>query len=449
MTEPETADDTQKKAAVDTAGEKETAEPEETAKDTGTDSLVRLTIDVPWKDVEKEMDEALAQHALEMKLPGFRRGKVPLEVVKSRYKEVIKDDVVKKIVEKALYEKIETDEIRIASPPVMEKLDYREGENLKAEIAVEVFPTIEIPELETVEVEIPADRLKFEEYNEEKQIDAVLERNRREVPVTGREIRGGDYVVLKYQSKMLQSKRMTPKKTAQFQVKEEEEFEILDLYKELPGKKIHDSITLKRTYPDDYKKKPWAGKELEHYITVESIFEMKKPELNEVFLKSIGFDDVAGFKQKMKDEYRHYMQNQVEEKKVKFILGRLIETVVFTVPEGVLAEGLERTASQYPYNKLDFNDEKGGDIMAALKAETERSVRISLITDAIREKYNLAVSNDELEKEYKTIAEKNNVPLKEVRKAYMNKENVRQLRENLLNEKVVGLLKEKVKIKEI
>ncbi|NIM15121.1 MAG: trigger factor [Candidatus Aminicenantes bacterium] len=442
MTEAETAD-VNGKAAVDTAGEKET----------GPSSSVRFTIDVPWEDVEKEMDEAMAQYAAEMKMPGFRKGKVPVDMLKSRYREAIKDEVVNKIVEKAVYEKIETDRIRIAAPVEIEKLDSEEGKGVKAEVAVEVFPTIELPELETIEVEIPSAELKFEDYNEEKQIDAILERNRRQVPVVSRGIKEDDIVTLKYQSKILQTKRMTPKKTARFSVNEKEEFEILDLYKELIGKKMNDSITLKRTYPDDYKKKPWAGKELEHYITIESVMEMKKPQLNEVFLKSIGFEDEAAFRKKMKEEFDQYNRRQVEEKKVKTVMDKLTDIIAFTVPRAVVEQEAARAASQYPHNMLSFrDDEQGRAYMEALKKETERSLRVSLITQAIVEKYKLAVSNDDLEKEYKTIAQKNNVPLKDVRKAYMNKENkenLEQLRETLLNEKVVGLLKETVKIKEV
>jgi trigger factor len=435
---------------AETAGIKNEADADVTA---GADSLVRFTIDVPWEDVEKEMDEATAQYAADMKMPGFRKGKVPVDMLKSRYRGAIKDEVVNKIVEKAVYEKIETDNIRIAAPAEIEKLDVEEGKGVKADVAVEVFPTIELPELDTIEVEIPSARLKFEEYNEEEQIDAFLERNRRQVPVVSREIKEDDMVTLKYQSRILQTRRMTPKKTARFSVNEKEEFEIRDLYQELIGKKLNDTITLKRTYPGDYQKKPWAGKELEHYITIEGVMEMKKPQLDEVFLKSIGFENEAAFKSKMKEEFENYNREQVEEKKVKLIMDKLTEIIGFTVPRSVVEQEAARTASRYPHNILSFrDDEQGRAYMEALKKETERSLRASLVTQAIVEKYNLAVSNDDLENEYKTIALKNNVPLKDVRKAYMskeNKENLEQLRETLLNEKFVGLLKETVKIKEV
>jgi trigger factor len=449
----EAADGVQKKAAVDTSGEKETAESEETAKDTEASSAHRFTIEVPWQDVEKEMDEAVTQYAADVKMPGFRKGKVPVDMLKSRYQGAIKDEVVNKIVEKAIYEKIETDKIRIAAPVRIEKLDIEEGKGVKAEVVVDVFPSIELPELEAIEVEIPSAQLKFEDYNEEKQIDVVLERNRRQVPVVSRGINEDDIVTLKYQSKILQTKRMTPKKTARFSVNEKEEFEIRDLYKELIGKKMNDSITLKRTYPGNYNKKPWAGKELEHYITIESVMEMVKPQLNDVFLKSIGFEDEAAFRKKMKDEFDQYNRRQVEEKKVKYIIDKLTDIIEFTVPRAVMEQETARTASQYPHNMLSFkDDEQRRTYMDILKKETERSLRVSLITQAIIEKYNLAVSNDDLEKEYKTIAQKNNVPLKEVRKVYMNKENkenLERLRETLLNEKVVDLLKKAVRLKEV
>jgi trigger factor len=414
------------------------------------DLLVKFTITVPHTKVEEEFNEALLKYANEIKLPGFRQGKVPIEVIKSRYKEVIQDEVVGKVVEKAVFEKIETDKMKIISRPEVKNIDYKEGKDITADIEVEVSPPVELPYLETIEVKIPAAELKVEDYDEKKQIDLVLEAHKRQVPVR-RAIKAGDYVMLKTQAKILQTKRMTPRKSTRYLVNEKEPFEILDLAKEIIGKTIDDNLTIRRSYPGDYHKKPWAGKEIQHYITIESVFEWVKPELNQDFFKSIGFDDEESFKKKLKEEYDRMNSQQVEDKKLKHIIDTLCETIVFQLPRGMVEHEAARMAEQqqqrYPVDFKDENQVK--EHIDSLKGEAEKSVRFSFIVEAIKEKFNLEVSSDDLEKQYKNIAEKNNLPVKEVRKFYMNKENAQNLKDTLLREKVMDLIKGKVEIKEV
>lgn len=449
------AEKTVKKETKKTEAKKEEVKPvskEKKEEKKDKDLLVKFTITVPHTKVDEEFNEALLKYANEIKLPGFRQGKVPIEVIKSRYKEVIQDEVVGKVVEKAVFEKIETDKMKIISQPTVKNIDYKEGKDITADIEVEVFPTIELPYLETIEVKIPAAELKVEDYDEKKQIDLVLEAHKRQSPVR-RPIKEGDYVMMKTQAKILQTKRMTPRKSIHYLVNENEKepFEILDAAKEIIGKSIGDNLTFRRSYPEDYHKKPWAGKEIEHYITIESIFEWVKPELNKDFFKSIGIDDEESFKKKLKEEYDRLNTQQIEDKKIKHIIDKLCETIVFPLPQGMVEHETARMAEQrqqrYP---MDFKDEKQiKKHMESLKPEAEKSARFSFIIEAIKEKFNLEVNSDDLEKQYKSIAEQNNLPLKEVRKFYMNKENAQNLKDSLLREKVMDLIKGKVTIKEV
>lgn len=432
---------------VETGGVEQTTEtaPEEKK----SELTVRFTVQVTNKKIEKEIEETTARYAGEIKMPGFRKGKVPIEVVKSRFKEAIEDEVINKLVEKAVFNRIEKDKLKIASQPQVEKLDYKEGKTLKADIEVEVFPTVDLPELADIEVEIPSAELAYDSFDEAKQVDAVLEGNRRRTPVVAREIKDGDYVMIEYQSKILKTKKMTPRKSSHYIVNETEEFEILDLYKDMTGKKIDDNFTITRTYPSDYKKKIWAGKDIEHYITVNSVFEMVKPQLDDAFLKSIGFDDETSFKARLKEEYEAYNDNRIEEVKLKYITEKLIDTINFEVPKGMVEQEAMRALSQYQ-EQLNLTDKSQAKVLLeSMKGEAEKSVRWSFIFDAVKTKHNIDVGGDDLENEYKVIAEKNNAPLKEVRKAYMNKENAKHLKEGILKKKVMDLLKETVKVKEI
>lgn len=428
---------------------KEEKELEKKEKEDG-ELIVRFSIEVSKEEIEKNFEETAASYASEIKLPGFRVGKVPIEVVKNRFKDAIDEEVLKKVIEQAVDDRIKKDKIKPASRPEVEKIDRKEGENLKADIKVEVYPEITLPDLETIEITVPAKDIRLEEYDEQKNIDAFLEANRRSKPVSGREIREKDYVTFKFQSKMLDTKRMTPKKDSIYVVSKEAPTEIPDLYNDMIGKKREDKITLKRKYPVDYKKKIWAGKEIEHYIEIVDILELVKPNLDKEFLQSQGFPDENTFRERLKEDYAQYAKNYRENKIDQLISDRIIEIIQFPVPFALVEE---EAAAMMLKSGREVNFEKEEELkemMVPFLVEAEKKLKYSLIMNAVKEKFKLEISADELENEYGKIAGKNRLPIKEVRKYYLNsKHEMQHLKEFLLVVKATNLLREKIKIKEV
>ncbi|MCX6578857.1 MAG: trigger factor [Candidatus Aminicenantes bacterium] len=413
--------------------------------------IVEFTIEIKKEEIEKKFNETLDKYAAEIKLPGFRAGKAPMEVVRNRLKDAVSEEVVNQMLSEAVMEKINKEKMRVISKPIVKKLEHEEGKDLRAEMAMEVLPEIELPDLETLEIEIPVKDLEHEPFDEQKTIDRLLESHMRQVPVTDRGIKGNDMVMLKYQSKILATKRMDRIKSNYYLAMKKDAFEILDLYDEIVGKNIHDRLTVKRTYPADYQKKIWAGKEVEHYIEIEKIFEMVKPNLDEKFLKARGVNDEAELKQRLKEEHEEHSKMHREEKKTGFIIDKLSEAINFPLPHALVEEEMTRMIQQNPYqftfNHHDENERKK--VVETLKASAEKSVRSSLIIETVKEKYNLKVTSEDLENQYKSIAATNHLEFKEVRNYYMKPENKDYLEESLISSKVVDLLKEKIKIKEV
>jgi len=450
--------------SMETPGTPETPAAAETAEKPGTGTapapeaetqenqlIVEFTIEIKKEEIEKKFNETLDKYAADIKLPGFRAGKAPIEVVRSRLKDAVNEEVVNQALSEAILEKINKEKLRVISKPVIKKLDHEEGKDLKAELAVEVLPEIALPDLETLEIEIPVKELEHEPFDEQKTIDRLLESHMRQVPVTDRGIIGNDMVVLKYQSKILATRRMDRIKSNYYLAMKMDAFEILDLYDEIVGKNIHDRLTIKRTYPAEYQKKTWAGKEVEHYIEIEKIFEMVKPSLDEKFLKARGVNDEAELKQRLREEHEAHGKMHREEKKTGFIIDKLSEAINFPLPHALVEEEMTRMIQQNPYqfafNHQDENERKK--VAEMLKDSAEKAVRSSLIIDAVKEKYKLKVSGEDLENEYKRIAATNHLEFKEVRNYYMKPENKEYLEDSISSIKVVELLKEKIKIKEV
>lgn len=405
------------------------------------DLFVEFTVKIKNREIEKNFDEALLNYAEEIKLPGFRKGKAPLEVVRSRLKDSIRAEVIGKMLQEAIFKKIQEDKLKIVSEPKIQKIDSEEGKDATAKVMVEVMPEVNLPDLEAMEVEIPAKDLEIEPYDEQKAIDRVLMANQRQAPVTGRGIKDNDMVTIKYQTKNLETKRMERRKDSYYMVVKDSPSEILELYDAIFGKKTGDKLTIKRKYPADFKKKIWAGKEMEHTIDIDNVYEMAKPDLDETFIKAQGFKDEAEFKKKLHEQYQEYSKQQQQDKKVTAVIDKLSETVDFLLPQTLVEAEMSRMAQQNPYQ---FQNS-----MELLKTNAEKSVRFSFIVQAVTDKYNLKVVTDELNKEYISIAEHNRLDVKEVRNFYSKKENREQLEDQLLRQKVVALLKEKIKVKEV
>ncbi|MCU0289779.1 MAG: trigger factor [Acidobacteria bacterium] len=413
---------------------------------------VEFTLEIKKEEIEKKFDETLDKYAADIKMPGFRAGKAPIELVRSRFKDAIQEEIINEMLNEAVLKKINTEKLRVLTKPVVKKLDYQEGQDLKADMVMEVIPDINLPDLDTMEIEVPTKELEHEAFDEQKAIDRLLSAQMRQAPVTDRGIKENDMVTLKYQSKILATKKIDRTKSEYYMViKNNNTFEIIDLYDDILDKKIHEQMTLKRTYPADYKKKAWAGKEIEHYINIDAIYEMVKPELDEKFFKTQGVNNEDELKQRLQQEHDEHAQMHREDKKTGFIIDKLNEMINIPVPRALVEEEMTRMYRENPYQfAFNYKDEiKKNNVLEVLRNRAEKSVRFSFILDAIKEKYNLKVTSEDLENQYKSIADRNHWEYKEVRNFYMKPENKSYLEDNLLKVKIFDLLKEKIKVKEV
>jgi trigger factor len=411
--------------------------------------LRRFQISIPREDIAKEIDTLAVQYSQKVKMPGFRQGKVPIDVVKKVYKQALEEEDIQQAVSKLAFARIEKDKITIASEPYVEKMDHPEGQDCVADIAVEMLPDIQLPDLQTLQVKIPGATLKGEPYDEAKQIELIMEANKRSLPVKDRPIQDSDLALLLVQSTDLASKRKWPRQESYFMMNKENKTEISGLYDELLGKKIADKFTIQRSYTAEAAKKAWSGKKIEHQVEIKSIFELKKPELDENFFKSLGLKNVEEFKLKLKEEYEHRQEHQKNEQIMDKIYERLLESSSFPIPRSLVEQEAARLLTQ---NKrpLNFkNDEEKNKLKELLFSQAEKSVRLSLILEQVRKQYKIDVSNEDIEKEYAHLAKHNSLPEKEIKKYYEEQKKTDELKDHLLNVKLNEFIKEKIKIKEV
>lgn len=411
--------------------------------------LRRFQVTMGQEEIAREIDRLAEEYSHTLKMPGFRQGKVPVDVVKKVHQQALREEVIQQAVGKLAFARIEKDKLAIAGEPYVETMDDRDSEGFQADIAVEVLPEVELPVLEELKVEIPAAVLKGEAFDEAKQIEHVLDANKRSLPVTGRAVAENDLVLLLEQSTDAASRKKWPRQETYFMMNRENPSEIPGLFDALLGKKAGEKLTIQNDYPANAGKKAWAGKKIAHQLEIKALYELKKPELDGDFLKSLGVKSAEEFKAKLKEEFQHHQEHHRDEALMEGIYEKLLASASFPVPRSLQEQEVARRLSQNR-QPLNFKDE--GDkarFKETIFAQAEKSVRLSLILDKVREKFQITVDDADLEKEYAHLAKHHALPEKEIRKYYGEPKKAEELKDHLLHDKVSAFIREKIEVKEV
>jgi len=401
--------------------------------------------------IEEQIEITLQGYVSQVKLPGFRLGKVPFDVVKSRFYEAAEDEVVGKMLEETIMSHIRKENLNVIDSPTVEDIDRPKGGDVTAKVTVQLVPELTLPELSGLECTIEKNGLGYEVFEEEREIGKVLEANKRRFPVTDREIQEGDFVVLKFQSKNLENKRMTPRKESYYEVKKGNEHELGDISAELIGKRSGEKVSIIQEYPEDYQRSAWQGKKFEHQIEISQHFEMQKPVLDDDFAIKHGYESQIKFKEKMKEEFDAYQKKVLEDRKIEAIIKTLVSAVDFVVPKKLLTQELSRLIQNPERYAQDFHQfENDRDILfARIKEDAERNVRFSFIIEKLIKEKDLKINQEDLDAEYDRLAITNNADVKQIKKYYHEAKHREQLKDVLLKRKVIDLLKESVSVKEV
>lgn len=411
--------------------------------------LRRFQISMGPEEIDREIEQLAGGYRDKMKMPGFRQGKVPLDVVKKVHQQALREEVIQQAVGKLAFARIEADKLAIAGEPYVEKMDDLGTAGFQADIAVEVFPEVEIPDLSGLRVELPAAVLKEEAFDEARQVERVLEANKRSVPVQGRAVAENDLVLLQVQSTDAASRRKWPRQESYFMMNREAPGEITGLFDALMGRNGGETLSLANDYPADAPKKAWAGKRIEHQVEIKAVFELKKPQVDEEFLKSVGVKSADEFKVKLREEHRHHQEHRRDEAVLEAIYEALLNASRFPVPRSLQEQEVTRRLAQNR-RPLNFKDEEEkAKFKDMIFAQAEKSVRLSLILDKVREAHQVEVLPADLDKEYAHLAEHHALPEKEIRKYYRDEKKAAELKEHLLQVKINELLKEKIKVREV
>jgi trigger factor len=398
-----------------------------------------IELDIEADEVMKEFERIVTQFSSRAKIPGFRPGKVPRDIVKQRFYPEIKESLINSLVPKALSTELKTQNLNPVGMPVVNDLHFKEGQPLHLKAQFEVWPEFNLPEYKKIKVKNKNISVTDQEINQS--LEELRLRSAQYIPVEGRGVLEEDYVVVELRGKDLKTKKFFPQEKVVILAGHAENEEILN--KKLIGSTRGEEKNFTIDYDKNHQNKKLAGKKIEYNLKIISIKEKKLPVLDDEFVKEFGeYKSLNDLKEKIKKEIISSKEKATKQDMAEEIIKKISDKLSIGLPENLVEQEymaimrrLLSSPTQQDIKKEDLERLKGEG-----KKKAEQNLKNHLILKKIAEKESLKVSDQEMHEEFKEIAKANNLPLAQVIDS-VNKEGKREeLRSSILFKKTVDFL---------
>lgn len=387
-------------------------------------------ITITAAEISSKVDEELAAMSHRVKIPGFRPGKVPMDMMRKRYgssalRDAL-DEAMKSGIDKLLSEKKLVPSLY---PGIKPEGQYQEGKDFKYSVSFEVFPKtpdVNASSAKLTKLVVPVSDSEIDEGSKR-----LAEKFKGFDPITEkRQARNGDVLVIDFEGKM-DGKPFAGGSSQDFRLELGSRSFIEGFEEALIGTGKDQKISFPVNFPSNYWNKEFAGKPAEFTVTVKDILEPKIPEINEDFAKRFSFASLDELRGKIKEQIEKDFAEVSYNRLKKDLLDWLDENYKFEVPQGMVELDLRAINQQ-----LQGSEEK---LDADPRALAERRVRLGILLADIGNKNNLKVTVDEIRQ---AVAQKARLfPGQEhkVVEFYKNDVNaVDQLKGELLEDKVIN-----------
>lgn len=365
-----------------------------------------LEISVPVADVEKETERVAADLQKKVRLPGFRPGKTPVGMVKSRFANEIRQDVIESLVPKFFHEAATKEGLQVVGRPNVVDVHFHDGEPLKFKAEFEVAPTVELGEYRGLTVTYSEPTVSDEDVNE--RIEGIRDQKAEYVNEEPRALADGDYAVVALES----LSGIEPKISQdELMMKIGDEATLKEFSENLTGASPEDVREFDVTYPEDYDRDQLAGKTIKFKATVKAVRRKELPELNDEFAKDLGdFQTLEEFKSTVRNTILREREHQAQEAAKHDLIDKLVDSHDFPIPEAFLDRQIEMNVE----NQLRQLAAQGMDprqlkldwakVKESQSARAARDVKASLLLDKVADAESINPTEEEIDAEVNRIA---------------------------------------------
>ena len=420
---------------------------------------------IPYNNYKKEVDKYYQKLGREVKVPGFRKGKVPASLLEKQFGPDVKKEVLSNLISNELNKAIAEKDLRAIGQPHLLEVNAEEDTDISVSASVEVLPSIDIKDYSSIEMEMKIPRITDEEVDQT--IEAFRQRKAKTVEIIDRSVQEKDLIKIDFTS-MLGDKPFEggAVKDEIIQVGGGQLIEGLD--KGMIGMEIGDNRDIKVQVPEDYHNKEIAGKEVDFNIILKGIQVQELPKLNDEFAQELDtekkYENLEDMKAKIRIELEDYERKEALKATKKKFAEQLTEQNPVDLPEGLIKEQVKfmydqankKQGKEAKHDHGHDHDHRHGEevtpeLISKYKEPAIKALQEELILDQLSRNLELEVTPEELEQELQNMAQLLGAGgnLKQMKKEWEKNGVLARLHSRMKRDKTLNSALEKVKLKEV
>ncbi|MDK2917985.1 MAG: trigger factor [Candidatus Petromonas sp.] len=415
---------------------------------------VTLEIKVSAEDFEKAVEQSYKKNRKRFNIPGFRKGKAPRKIIEMQYGEgIFYEDAINIALPKEYDKAIEDHNLEPVDRPDIDIEKIEKGKDLIFKATVTVKPEVNLGEYKGIEVE----KIEYNVTDEdvEKELEKMKELNARLVAVEDRPVQKDDTVIIDY--KGFVDGEQFDGGTAENQTLVIGSGQFIPGFEEqLIGANIGEEVEVKVTFPEEYHAENLAGKEATFNVTVKEIKYKEMPELDDEFAKDVSeFDTLEELKNDIKNKLEEDAEKKAEKEQREKVIDKVIETVEVDIPEAMVETEIDNMMRDFDFQLryqgldlekyLQFTNNTYEDLRKQMRDDAYNRVKTSLTLEAIGEKENIEVTDEDVDKELEKMAEQHKTTVEKMKESF-NTENYGYIKNTIKVRKTIDFLVENAKI---
>jgi trigger factor len=407
-----------------------------------------ITIEIPSDVVDAEIDRVARDYSKQARLPGFRPGKVPSNIIKQRFREQIHHDVMHDLIPRAVEEALQERGIEPVTTPDIKDVSLREGEPLKFTAAIETLPPFDPGDLSTITLRQPSSTITDDAVD--RTLERLRERGAKHETVEGRPIADGDTAVLEID-------RTDPDGKV-----DHHDNVSVDLGaagnppgfdQNLIGLSAGEEKTFVVHFPEDYAVTDMANTVVTYKVKVKEVRRKVLPVLDDEFAKDVGdFESLAALRARVRADMEADAEHHAKQHVRNDLLKALAERVTFELPSSLVDREIDRRLEEFARRLIEQNvdprkaDIDWGQFREAQREPARSAVASALVLDELARRENLAVSPEDVDKEVEQFAARSGRTPPAVRAQLEKEGGLARLAAGLRREKAVDFAMSRAKM---
>ena len=411
-----------------------------------------LELEIPADEVSKATEKVAKEFARLARVPGFRPGKAPISLIKRRFAEDIKGEVLQTLVPQQVEKAVAEQKLTPVSQPQVDKVEYNEGQAVKFRASFEVLPEFVLGDYKNLEIEMP--EMQITDESVANTLAEMQQRAATFTPVEGRPVQNDDFVQVKLHGTPEGGGDPLQADSVLCHVGAEETMEPFN--ENLRGANVGDHKNFDVAYPADYPDAKLAGKKFHYSVDVLGIKTKTLPELNDEFAKDVS--DAASLeelKKKIHESLEHERDHRQKELQREKVLAELVKLHDFPVPDSLVEHQmdvrLERVVRSLAQQGVDPRA-VNVDWVSLRRRQEERArddVKAELVVDRIATEEKIDVTEEELQSELEHMSSHGGESAEAIRARLTKQGALDRMKAKLRSDKTVDWLAQNARVKTV